>query len=93
VLDVAEVAGAVQAVQAGDGEFGEVADVVQPAGSGWRASATPQPTRPPGRPRHMPRTRPTAVMTPATSRRVLTAAGQPPGTAPKSPRQAQTGAQ
>ena len=32
VLDVAEVAGAVQAVQAGGGEFGEVADVVQPRG-------------------------------------------------------------
>ena len=32
VLDVAEVAGAVQAVQAGVGEFGEVADVVQPGG-------------------------------------------------------------
>ena len=33
VLDVAEIAGAVQAVQAGGGEFGEVADVVQPRGS------------------------------------------------------------
>jgi len=32
VLDVAEVAGAVQAVQASGGEFGEVADVVQPRG-------------------------------------------------------------
>ena len=32
VLDVAEVAGAVQAVQAGRGEFGEVIDVVQPRG-------------------------------------------------------------
>ena len=32
MLDVAEVAGAVQAVQAGVGEFGEVADVVQPRG-------------------------------------------------------------
>ena len=32
VLDVAQVAGAVQAVQAGGGEFGEVADVVQPRG-------------------------------------------------------------
>ena len=32
VLDVAQVAGAVQAVQAGAGEFGEVADVVQPRG-------------------------------------------------------------
>ena len=32
VLDVAEIAGAVQAVQAGGGEFGEVADVVQPRG-------------------------------------------------------------
>jgi allantoicase len=32
VLDVAQVAGAVQAVQAGDDEFGEVADVVQPGG-------------------------------------------------------------
>ena len=32
VLDVAEVAGAVQAVQAGGGEFGEIADVVQPCG-------------------------------------------------------------
>ena len=32
VLDVAQVAGAVQAVQAGVGEFGEVADVVQPRG-------------------------------------------------------------
>jgi hypothetical protein len=32
VLDVAQVAGAVQAVQAGVGEFGEVADVVQPGG-------------------------------------------------------------
>ena len=32
MLDVAQVAGAVQAVQAGVGEFGEVADVVQPGG-------------------------------------------------------------
>jgi hypothetical protein len=32
VLDVSQVAGAVQAVQAGLGEFGEVADVVQPGG-------------------------------------------------------------
>src|SRR6185437_17055202 len=32
VPDVAEVAGAVQAVQAGGGEFGEVADIVQPGG-------------------------------------------------------------
>jgi hypothetical protein len=32
VLDVAEVAGAVQAVQAGGGEVGQVADVVQPGG-------------------------------------------------------------
>ena len=32
VVDVAQVAGAVQAVQAGDGQFGEVADVVQPGG-------------------------------------------------------------
>ena len=32
VLDVAEVAGTVQAVQAGFGELGEVADVVQPRG-------------------------------------------------------------
>ena len=32
MLDVAQVAGAVQAVQAGGGEFGEVADVVQPRG-------------------------------------------------------------
>ena len=32
MLDVAKVAGAVQAVQAGVGEFGEVADVVQPGG-------------------------------------------------------------
>ena len=32
VVDVAQVAGAVQAVQAGGGEFGEVADVVQPRG-------------------------------------------------------------
>ena len=32
VLDVEQVAGAVQAVQAGAGEFGEVADVVQPGG-------------------------------------------------------------
>jgi hypothetical protein len=41
VVDVAEIAGAVQAVQAGRGEFGEVADVVQPRGgleqSGVRA--------------------------------------------------------
>ena len=41
VLDVAQVAGAVQAMQAGGGEFGEVADVVQPRGgleqSGVRA--------------------------------------------------------
>ena len=32
VVDVAQVAGAVQAVHAGLGEFGEVADVVQPGG-------------------------------------------------------------
>ena len=32
VLDVAQVAGAVQAVQAGIGEFGKIADVVQPRG-------------------------------------------------------------
>ena len=32
VVDVAQIAGAVQAVQAGGGEFGEVADVVQPRG-------------------------------------------------------------
>ncbi len=32
VLDVAEIQGAVQAVQAGGGKFGQVADVVQPRG-------------------------------------------------------------
>ncbi len=32
MLDVAKVAGTVQAVQAGGGEFGEVPDVVQPGG-------------------------------------------------------------
>ena len=32
VLDVTEVAGAVQAVQAGFGEFGEIADVMEPGG-------------------------------------------------------------
>ena len=32
VLDVAEIQGAVQAVQAGGGKFGEIADVVQPRG-------------------------------------------------------------
>ena len=52
VLDVAQVAGAVQAVQAGGGEFGEVADVVQPRGgleqAGVRAEGGGEATGPGG---------------------------------------------
>jgi hypothetical protein len=54
VLDVAQVAGTVQAVQAGCGEFGEVADVVQPGGglqqSGVSAEGGRQAARPGGDP-------------------------------------------
>ena len=57
VLDVAQVAGAVQAVQAGGGEFGEVADVVQPRGgleqagvrAEWRGRGCGPGRRRPGR--------------------------------------------
>ena len=57
-----------------------------------RASAPPQQTGAPGRPRLMPRGRSTAVTMLVTGRHVLGVAEQPFGAAPMSPRQAQTGA-
>jgi len=57
-----------------------------------RASATPQQTGAPGRPRLVPRVRLTVAMVMMTGRRVLGATEQPSGAAPMAPRQAETDA-